>query len=254
MTLVTGGGGGIGRATAGLLAREGAAAVVVADVSAAAADETIALLDLPPGRGLALAVDVSDPSAANKMVDDVVSAFGRIDCAVNNAAVSGGLADLTDVTDEDWQRIHRINLDGVFHCLRAELRAMCAAESGAIVNLSSATILDPKPGLGPYVSTKSGVFGLTSVAAGEGAAYNVRVNAVLPGPTRTTMYEAVLAAEPGLEERVVASIPLGRLGLVDDIAEAIVWLCSPRSAYVTATRILVDGGLHSVGARPRRQP
>jgi NAD(P)-dependent dehydrogenase (short-subunit alcohol dehydrogenase family) len=251
VVLVTGAGSGIGRATALLCGNEGAAVVVVSDVDEVGAVETAQLLEKGGREAMAVRTDVARVDEVDALIDTVVERYGRLDCAVNNAGVRGRAARLGDCTVDEWRRVVSVNLDGVFYCLRAELRAMRANGGGAIVNISSGTTADPKPELGPYVASKFGVLGLTRVAAGEYAIDNIRVNAVLPGSTRTPMLEEYLSLDPSVEAQVIAGMPQQRLGRPDELAEAIVWLCSPRSSFVNAVTLLVDGGLHSFAHGPR---
>jgi NAD(P)-dependent dehydrogenase (short-subunit alcohol dehydrogenase family) len=251
VVLVTGAGSGIGRATARLAGEEGAAVVVVSDVDESKAMETVRSMQEAGYEALAVGTDVSDVDQVNSLIDTIVERYGRLDCAVNNAGVRGRAIRLGDLDDDEWRRVQSVNLDGVFYCLRAELRAMAHAGGGAIVNISSGSTADPKPELGAYVASKFGVLGLTRVAAGEYAMDNVRVNAVLPGSTRTPMLEEYLSLDPTAEAKAIESMPQQRLGTPDELAEAIVWLCSPRSSFVNAVTLLVDGGLHSFSLRPR---
>ena len=251
VALVTGAGSGIGREAALLFGREGAEAVVVSDANAASAAETVSMIEEAGHAAIALVADVSKVDDVERLVAATVERYGRIDCAVNNAGVRGRLAQLTDVDDDEWHRVIGVNLDGVFYCMRAEIRAMLRSGGGAIVNISSGSTADPKAELGPYVASKFGVLGLTRVAAAEVAGRNIRVNAVLPGSTRTTMLEEYMSLDPLVEDRIVDSMPQRRLGRPEELAEAIVWLCSPRSSFVNAVSLLVDGGMHSFAHRPR---
>jgi NAD(P)-dependent dehydrogenase (short-subunit alcohol dehydrogenase family) len=251
VAVVTGAGSGIGRETALLFGREGAEAVVVSDADEARAGETVAMMESAGHTAICVAADVSKVEEVDHLIAMAVGRFGRIDCAVNNAGVRGRLAPLFEIDDAEWHRVIGVNLDGVFFCLRAEIRAMLETGGGAIVNISSGSTADPKAELGPYVSSKFGVLGLTRVAAAEVASRNIRVNAVLPGSTRTPMLEEYMALDATVEDRIVESMPQGRLGRADELAEAIVWLCSPRSSFVNAVSLLVDGGLHSFAQRPR---
>ena len=251
IALVTGAGSGIGRCTALLLGDEGAAGVVVSDADEASALDTVRLMDAKGQTAIAVRADVSEVDDVQALVAVTVARFGRLDSAVNNAGVRGRLAPITDVDDDEWHRVIGVNLDGMFYCLRAEITAMKSTGGGAIVNISSGSTADPKAELGPYVASKFGVLGLTRVAAAEVARDNIRVNAVLPGSTRTTMLEEYLAIDSAVEAKVIATMPQGRLGTPDELAEAIVWLCSVRSSFVNAVSLLVDGGMHSFAQRPR---
>ncbi len=251
VALVTGAGSGIGRATALLFGAEGARAVVVSDVDEESAVQTAKLLASEGHEAVAVRTDVANGREVEELIASTVERYGRLDCAVNNAGVRGKLSPLADYTDDEWRRVMSVNLDGVFFCLRAEIRAMRDSGGGAIVNISSGSTADPKPELGAYVASKFAVLGLTRVAAGETALEGIRVNAVLPGSTRTVMMEQYLALDPNIEAQVTAGMPQGRLGRPEELAEAIVWLCSPRSSFVDGVTLLVDGGVHSFAQRPR---
>lgn len=254
IALVTGAGSGIGRATALLFGSEGAGGVVVSDVDGTAARETAQMIADRGQRAVAVAADVSKVDDVDRMIHTAIERYGRLDCAVNNAGVRGRMSPLADYVDDDWRRVLSVNLDGVFHCMRAEINAMRAGGGGgSIVNISSGTTADPTPGLSAYVASKFGVLGLTRAVAGETARENIRINAVLPGSTRTAMFEEYLSLDPTVEARVLASMPQGRLGRPDELAQAIVWLCSDRSSFVNAVCLLVDGGTHSFAHRPRPQ-
>jgi NAD(P)-dependent dehydrogenase (short-subunit alcohol dehydrogenase family) len=251
IALVTGAGSGIGRATAELLGEEGAAAVVVSDLDEAKAQETVELLRKSGHEALAIRTDVSRADEVDALVATTIDRYSRIDCAVNNAGVRGQPRKLGDVTDDEWRSVQSVNLDGVFYCLRAEIRAMQRSGGGTIVNTSSGSTAEPTPQLGPYVASKFGVLGLTRVAAGEYASDNIRINAVLPGTIRTPLTEDYWNMDPLLEERSKAVMPFGKFGEPGEVAEAIVWLCSPRSSFVNAVSLLVDSGMHSFSQRPR---
>lgn len=234
--LVTGGGSGIGAATALQLASLGAT-VVVADLD----DAGIGALGQQPGHAEYIRCDVS-------VERDVVAAvavaerLGGLDGLVNCAGVAGTAAPLDEVDFAEWQRVIAINLSGVFLGLKHGLRAMKPRGRGAIVNVSSGAGLIGTPRLAPYCASKHGVLGLTRTAALETASLGVRVNAVLPGSVRTPMLEASMAGDPGVERMIADSIPCGRLGTPEEIAEAIVWLLSDSARYVNGHSLVVDGG------------
>lgn len=247
--LVTGAGSGLGRATAFAFAARGAS-VLVADVRAEAARETVALAprpDLPrPAEArpemLAFAADVTDPAEVRAMVKACVDGFGRLDAAVNNAGTTGPGGLTADYPPDAWRAVMALNLDSVFHCLQAEIPEMLARGGGAIVNVASGAGLMGFAGLPAYVASKHGVVGLTRAAALEYAARGVRVNCVCPGSTRTPMLEAFMAGDERIERMMVNAVPLRRLGRPDEIAEAIVWLCSDAASFVVGHALAVDGG------------
>jgi len=239
--LVTGAASGIGRATALALAREGAA-VLVADLDGAGAEGVAAEITAAGGTARGARCDVTRADQVEAMVRAALDAFGgRLDCAVNNAGITapGGL--VHEITPEAWERQLAVNLTGVFLCLRAELPAMRAQGAGAIVNMASGAGLVGTPGLAHYCAAKHGILGLTKTAAMENAARGVRVNALCPGSTDTPMLRSVMAGSEAARKMILASIPSGRLGTPEEVAEAAVWLCSDRASYVSGQSLLVDG-------------
>ncbi len=241
--LVTGGGSGIGRAASLAYAREGAR-VVVADVNVEGGEETVQMIKEAGGDVILVHADVSKPDDTQAMVDKAVEAFGSLDCAFNNAGISGGRdRHLTaDYPEEDWDRVISINLKGVWLCMRAEIPQMVKQGSGAIVNTASIMGLVATPGSVAYMAAKHGVVGLTKAAALEYATAGIRVNAVCPGYINTPLVRPLFDAHEDFEQRVVSRHPLGRLGEPSEIAEAVVWLSSDAASFVTGLNMPVDGG------------
>jgi len=250
--LVTGGGGGIGRATALAMAREGAR-VAVADFAADTAAETVALVNAAGGQAITLTGDVTRASDVKAMLDDTIVAYGRLDCAFNNAGIAPYQVDASGKKTADWEegsfdRMIAVNLKGVWLCLRAEIRQMLAQgatgqQGGAIVNTGSIAGLIGLVTSSAYVAAKHGVLGLTKTAALEYADDGIRVNAVCPGFIKTRMTEDAIRRRG---ERIMAQIPTGRMGEPEEIAEMVVWLCSDRASYVTGAAYNVDGGWMAV--------
>jgi NAD(P)-dependent dehydrogenase (short-subunit alcohol dehydrogenase family) len=239
VALVTGAASGLGRACSVALGAAGAS-VVVADVDADGGAETVGLVD---GPAEFVATDVTDPDAVAAMVGHAVERFGRLDAAVNNAGTTGTGAPVADYSLEDWNRTLALNLTGVFLCMKHEIPAMLAGgDGGAIVNMSSGAGLVGFPGLPAYVASKHGVVGLTRAAALEYVQQGIRVNAVCPGSTRTPMLEAFMGGDPTIEKMMEKSAPIGRLGRPEEIAEAVVWLCSDAASFVVGHALAVDGG------------
>jgi NAD(P)-dependent dehydrogenase (short-subunit alcohol dehydrogenase family) len=239
--VVTGAASGIGRAAAVALAAAGADVLVV-DVDVAGGEETVALAG-GPGRASFFAADVADPAAARAFVAAALERYGRLDFAHNNAGVVFAGAPIHEVSDVDWQRMIDIDLTGVFNCMRAEIAAMLdAGDGGSVINTASGVGVVGLPGQGPYVAAKHGVIGLTRVAALDYARQGIRVNAVCPGSIETPLFEEAAAADPGLRGLVEAGHPVGRLGRPGEVADAVVWLASDASSFVTGQPILVDGG------------
>jgi NAD(P)-dependent dehydrogenase (short-subunit alcohol dehydrogenase family) len=238
IALVTGAGSGIGRASALAFAREGAR-VVVADVAAQGGEETVGLIAKAGSTAIFHQTDVSQADQAQALVARAVEAFGRLDCAHNNAGVLGQFARTADSTEENWDRVISVNLKGVYLCLRAEIVQMLEQGGGAIVNTSSIAGLTGMGGLPAYVASKHGVAGLTRTAAVEYARKGIRVNAVCPGYIDTPMTRP-LGGDAQLDPQLV---PIGRLGAPEEVAEAVVWLCSDAASYVTGHTLSVDGAM-----------
>jgi NAD(P)-dependent dehydrogenase (short-subunit alcohol dehydrogenase family) len=245
VAVITGAGSGIGRATAVLLAAEGAVGVVVSDLSADRAAETVEDIRAAGGSALAMATDVTDGSQVDALFEAAFRTWGRVDCAVNNAGVSGPKQPLGEYHDEQWRQVIDVNLSGVFYGIRAAVAVM-AGRGGAIVNVASGAAVHPPAGLGPYAASKAGVVGLTRSAAADYARSGIRINSVLPGPTRTPLWESNLVGDAVTATQArEARLPMGRAGRPGEIAEAIVWLCSDRASYVHGVDLLVDGGSHA---------
>lgn len=246
--LVTGGASGIGRATALAFAREGAR-VAVADILEEAAQRTVAEIKAMGGQALAIACDVTDDDAVKAMIAATVDAFGGLDCAFNNAGiapyqVNAGGQKIADVAPEAWRRLIDVNLTGVWLCLRHEVAQMRAQGSGGvIINTASILGLIGSATSSAYVAAKHGVVGLTKTAAADHAEDNIRVNAVCPGYIETAMTEETMRRRG---ERILARVPMARMGQAGEIAEAVVWLCSPKASFVTGVSWAVDGGYTAI--------
>ena len=237
VALVTGGASGIGRATALAFARDGAK-VVVADIAVEGGKETAQLIETGGGAALFVETDVAEPRDVERLIERAVSTFGRLDCAHNNAGILGDRAPTADCSEEQWDRTIAVNLKGVWLCLRSELPQMVAQGGGAIVNTASAAGVVAVWDLPAYVASKHGVAGLTKAAAIEYATSGIRVNAVCPGFINTPMVQGL--SREGQREII---LPIGRLGTPEEVAEAVVWLCSDAASYVTGHLMLVDGAL-----------
>ena len=247
VALVTGGGGGIGRATALAFAREGAR-VAVSDFAADTARDTVALINDGGGQAITLTGDVTRADEVKTMIDDTVAAYGRVDCAFNNAGIAPYQVDASGKKTADWaeesfDRMIAVNLKGVWLCMREEIRQMQNQGGGAIVNTGSIAGLIGLVTSSAYVAAKHGVIGLTKTAALEYAEANIRVNAVCPGFIQTRMTEDTMRRRG---EAIMAQIPSHRMGRPEEIAEMVVWLCSERASYVTGAAYNVDGGWMAV--------
>ena len=245
VVLVTGGAGGIGAAAARLFARDGARAVVVADVKDAG--ETVAAVQAAGAEASWVDVDLADESAVIDLVAGVVADHGRLDTAFNNAGITGAMTSFHELAKADWDRMIAVNLTSVFLCLKHELAHMVErGGGGAIVNTSSGAGVVGFAGLPHYVAAKHGVLGLTRTAAAEYIGAGIRVNAVLPGPTDTPMIRGFIGDDEGLRKMMASAVPTGDLLEPEDIAEAVVWLASDKARQVSGQAYLVDGGgIHS---------
>jgi NAD(P)-dependent dehydrogenase (short-subunit alcohol dehydrogenase family) len=232
IALVTGGASGIGAATTALLRARGAT-VIAADVAAGDGVERL---------------DVTDEAAVDVLVARIVAEHGRLDLAANVAGLPGTYGTVAETGSADWRRTIDVNLHGVFFCLRAELRAMLAADppGGAIVNVASSAGRMGVAGLADYSASKHAVLGLTKSAALEVARSGIRVNAVCPGTVRTPMLEGFVGGDADLLEKMGRRSPIGRLGEPDEVAEAIAWLLSDAASLVTGSTLDADGGVAAV--------
>ena len=241
VAIVTGGAAGIGRAAAIAFAREGAN-VVVADVDAERGEKTAAEVEHEGVDAIFVRTDVSNAGDVGRLVDQTIARFGRLDFAFNNAGIEGMPAPTADCTIDNWNRTIAVNLTGVYLCMRAEIPQMLAHGGGAIVNNSSVAGLVGFAGIPAYTASKHGIVGLTKTAALEYATQGVRVNAVCPGVIDTEMITRFTHDDADLVEQLTLAEPVGRLGSPEEIADAVVWLCSDRASFVTGQAIAVDGG------------
>ncbi len=241
VVLVTGGGSGIGRMTALSFAKAGAK-VVIGDIAVENGDETVTTIKKSGGEAIFVKTNVSKSSEVEVMVNTAVENYGRLDCACNNAGIEGDTISLVDCTEENWDRTISINLKGIWLCLKYEIPQMLKQGAGAIVNIASTMGLVAHEGIAPYVASKHGVIGLTKAAALEYAKTGIRVNAVCPGNTRTSIIDRVFQEHPEIIDALNAKTPLGRLAHSEEIAGAVLWLCSDAASFVTGHAMVVDGG------------
>jgi NAD(P)-dependent dehydrogenase (short-subunit alcohol dehydrogenase family) len=241
IALITGGSSGIGRATALLFGREGAK-VAVADYNAEGGERTVKTIKEAGGTASFHAVDVSNPLAVEALISKVVETYGKLDCAFNNAGIEGQMALTPDCTIENWNRVIAIDLTAVFLCMKYEIAQMLKQGGGNIVNTASVAGLYGLAAAPAYVAAKHGVAGLTKTAALEFAQKGIRVNAVCPGFIRTPMVDRVLDKGVFSEEQIFAAEPMHRMGKPEEIAEAVLWLCSEASSFVTGLPMPIDGG------------
>jgi len=242
VALVTGAASGMGLTTARTFADAGAA-VLLADFREDAVKAEAQKLVIAGHKAIAVRCDVSDDAQVAAMVDRTVAEFGRIDAAFNNAGVMAHIAATADSTREEWDRVIGINLRGVWSCMKYELRQMQRQGGGAIVNNASVGALSGNPGIGSYIASKHGVVGLTRTAALEYIKQGIRVNAVNPGLIDTQIARDVVSGDEQAYGEIAKNVPIGRAGRPEEIASAVLWLCSRGASYVVGHALTVDGGM-----------
>ncbi len=242
IVLVTGGGSGIGRATALALSREGAK-VMIADYVPEGGERTVKMIKEKGGDAAFIHADISVTKDVEMMINKTVETYGRLDCAFNNAGIEGKATDTVACTEENFDRIIAINLKGVWLCMKYEIPQMLKQGGGAIVNTASVAGLAGFVGLSAYTASKHGVIGLTRTAAPECARKNIRVNCVCPGVIHTPMVERLMDSSPDFgKTELEEGEPIGRMGKPEEIGEGVVWLCSDASSFVTGHPLAIDGG------------
>jgi len=239
VALVTGASFGIGRATAILFAQKGAKVVLV---DWQENSETLEAITAFGGEALFIKCDVSILSEVQKMIQTIISVYGRLDFAFNNAGIEGINGTIQECTEDNWDKTININLKGIWACLKYEIPEMLKNGSGAIVNCSSIAGLVGFTGLPAYVASKHGVIGLTKTAALENAKLGIRVNAVCPGVIKTPMIDRLTGNKKEAEAQYAAQEPIGRLGQPEEIANTVIWLCSNEASFITGQALAVDGG------------
>nr|WP_315479506.1 SDR family oxidoreductase [uncultured Rhodoferax sp.] len=245
VVLVTGGGGGIGRASALAFARAGAK-VAVTDRDVVAGEETTAQVKALGAEALFIAADVMQAAQVQAMVTRVVAHFGWLDCAFNNAGIEEEHMRLADCEEATFDRILGVNVKGVWLCMKYQIQQMLAQGGGSIVNTASVAGLIGAPKMSAYSASKHAVIGLTKSAAVEYGRKGIRVNAVCPGVIRTQMFDRAVAADPKVGPAVASAHPIGRIGEADEVAAAVLWLSSDAASFVTGLAHTVDGGMTSV--------
>jgi NAD(P)-dependent dehydrogenase (short-subunit alcohol dehydrogenase family) len=241
VALVTGAGAGMGLATAKAFAEAGAS-VVLADFNKEAVQAAAEKLVADGHKAIAVRCDVSDDAQVAAMIDRTVSEFGRLDAAYNNAGVMAAIVETADSSREEWDRVIGVNLRGVWSCMKHELRLMLRQGSGAIVNCSSVGGMTGFAGIPSYIASKHGVIGLTRTAALDYAAKGIRVNAICPGTIDTQIARDVVAGDEQALTELLKATPMGRMGKPEEIASAVLWLCSPGASFVIGHALVVDGG------------
>ena len=241
VALVTGGSSGIGRSAALAFAKEGAK-VVVADVLVAEGEETVQMIKQTGGQAIFVKTDVTRPDEVEKLIQKTVEAYGRLDCAFNNAGISGDVTPLTECTEENWDRVVNLDLKGVWLCMKYEIPQMTKQGGGAIVNTASIAGLTGQGNIA-YTASKHGVVGMTRTAALEFAQSGIRVNCVCPAAIYTPMVQKLIDTGPQMEQFLKDMQPMGRIGQPEEVAQAVIWLCSDAASFVTGHPLSVDGGL-----------
>jgi NAD(P)-dependent dehydrogenase (short-subunit alcohol dehydrogenase family) len=244
VALITGAGGGIGLATAEAFANAGAS-VILADCDEEMIGKATGGLRAAGHNAIGVTCDVTDPVQVNAMIERAVSSYGRLDAAFNNAGVNSEAATFLETSDDEFERVMNVNLRGVWNCMKGELRRMLAQGSGAIVNYSSIGGLKGSRGRSAYSASKHAVIGLTRSTALDYAATGIRINAVCPGIIGNTPMAARVTKnyDPDIIRAFVAAEPIGRLGEPEEIAAAVVWLCSPLASFMVGHAMAVDGGI-----------
>ncbi len=251
VALVTGGASGIGKVTAQIFAREGARVIVATDANIKGGEETVSTIKKAGGEASFIKCDVAKAGEVEAMVTKCVQMYGRLDYAFNNAGIGPDgkrvpLVNIVDCPEEIWDRTIDINLKGVFLCMKYEMKQMLRQKYGVIVNTASVGAWKPVPGFCAYNASKSGLIALTKTGALEGATAGIRVNTILPGPTeRTLLFEYLTGATPGQKEQMMNIIPMRRIGTPEDMAEAVIWLCSDEASFITGHAMPIDGGMTS---------
>ena len=241
IVLITGAGSGIGRAAA-LAFSEHGAKVVISDISANAGEETLKTMKKLGGHGIFIQADVSSADQVSSLIKKTVDAYGRLDCAFNNAATEGPLASTVNLSEENWNQVLAVNLKGTWLSMKYEIPQMLKQGGGVIINASSLAGLVGFRELPAYTASKHGIIGLTKSAALEYARFGIRINAVCPGLIDTPMFQRQTKGNAKVIAQITNFEPMGRLGKPEEVAKTIVWLCSDEASFMTGHALPVDGG------------
>lgn len=239
VAIVTGGSFGIGRATAVAFAKKGTKVVIADCVEGSEALNTIKALG---GEAIFIQCDVSKTEDVKAMIEKTIATFGRLDYAFNNAGIEGSNGTTQECTEENWDKTIGINLKGIWLCMKYEIPEILKQGKGVIINCASIAGLVGYIGLPAYVASKHGIIGLTKTSALEYAKQGIRVNAVCPGAIKTPMIDRITGNKKEVEEQFAGLEPIGRLGQPEEVANAVLWLCSDEASFVTGHAMAVDGG------------
>jgi NAD(P)-dependent dehydrogenase (short-subunit alcohol dehydrogenase family) len=242
VALVTGGGSGIGRATSLAFANEGAK-VVIDDINVEGGEETLAMVKSAGGEAIFVKANVSKATEVEALVQKAIDTYGRLDYAYNNAGVGEPLKRVHKTSEDNWDRVMATNLKGVYLCMKYEIPHMLKQGKGAIVNTSSLAGLKGLSGQAAYVASKHGVVGLTKSAAIEYATLGIRINCICPGVINTPLIAPNMKDRPHVEKGYIDMEPIGRLGKPEEIASAVLWLCSDEASFAVGSIFSVDGGV-----------
>mgnify|MGYP000911342451 CR=1 FL=1 len=242
VVLVTGGTSGIGYASAKAFASEGAS-VIIAARRENLGNRHVEAIQQEGGHATFIRTDIRIPGDIDRLFETLLAVYGRLDCAVNNAGTSSiTMPPAAKISEDEWDNILNTNLRGTWLCMRHELAAMIKQGGGVIVNTASILGMTGEYGLAAYCASKHGILGLTKTAALEYAHKNIRVNAVCPGPIQTEMLEAPMARFPRMREMLLAKTPMRRTGEPEEIAKAVLWLCSEEATFMTGKELVIAGG------------
>jgi len=243
VTLITGAGSGIGKACA-LQFVKNKSTVVIADIDLEKGESAAELFSQYAGKAYAVKMDVTDYDEVERVLQEVVDTYGQLDIMVNNAGIMNQhRAPTADHSFDDWDKVIAINQTGVFYCLKASLKHMMNQGHGRIINIASLAGLKASGHNLAYSASKFAVVGMTKSAAMEYAPYNIRINAVCPSYTQTPMLDQVVEKQPGIDKKLLKFVPMGRFAEADEIADAVIWLASDKSKFITGQTITIDGGL-----------
>ncbi|MBD3345282.1 MAG: SDR family oxidoreductase [Chitinivibrionales bacterium] len=242
VVLITGGAAGIGKATAFACAREGAT-VVIADILYEEGKKVTHKIEEMGKKSIFATTDVSQDGDVKQLIRQIVEMYGKLDCAVNNAGTEGEQATTALTSEQNWDKVTGVNLKGTWLCMKYEIEQMLKQNGGSIVNMSSVAGVIGFEGICAYSASKHGVIGLTKTAALEYAKSGIRVNAVCPGIIETDMVKRFVGDDPEAAASFVSNEPVGRMGKPEEVAEAVIWLCSDSSSFVTGESMIIDGGM-----------